>query len=298
MASLPGTDPSIPIMVRTGPQKRHMTQDSTALPRGDYLPRALTAERGDGGAAFTVLDRSRPLLRRAMNRTLECAILACLLALWCQDAAAQTSQFQGWPEIDTYVNLNSRTRVSFFAARTDDGLTPVSIQIGPNFDIALKPFLRRRLRTSDESAQKYLMFRVGYRYGTGPDQPSEHRAIAEITPRFPLPWAMLLSERNRADFRFIDGEFSWRYRPRLMVERSFAVKRLSVTPYARGELFYDSRYELWNQNAYCVGTTVTIHQGVDIEPFYEHRNNSRSSPAHINAFGLTLSLYFRLRHNQ
>lgn len=200
---------------------------------------------------------------------------------------------QHWPEIDTYVNLNSRVRASFFAARTDDGLTPESIQVGPNLDIFLKPFLRKRLRTHDMAAHKYLMFRVGYRYSTGPDQPAENRPIVEVTPRFPLPVEMLLSVRNRADLRWIDGKFSWRYRPRVMLERSMTVSRVSVTPYARAELFYDSRYETWNQNAYCLGATFSVRQYFDIEPFYEHRNNSRSSPAHINAFGLTLSFYLR-----
>ncbi len=220
-------------------------------------------------------------------------MLALVAALLCQAATAQTSEVQHWPEIDTYVNLNSRTRASFFAARTDDGLTPESIQIGPNLDIFLKPFLRKRLRTQDVAAQKYLMFRVGYRYGTGPNQPSEHRPIVEVTPRFPLPAEMLLSVRNRADLRWIDGKFSWRYRPRVMLERSLTLSRVSVTPYARGELFYDSRYEMWNQNAYCLGAAFSVRQYLDIEPFYEHRNNSRSSPAHINAFGLTLSFYLR-----
>lgn len=214
-------------------------------------------------------------------------------ALLCQEATAQTSQVQHWPEVDTYVNLSSRARISFFAARTDDGLTPESIQIGPNLDVFPKAFLCKRLRIHDVAAQKYLMFRVGYRYGTGPDQPSEHRPIVELTPRFPLPTEMLLSLRNRADLRWIDGKFSWRYRPRAMLERSMTLNRMSVTPYARGELFYDSRYEAWNQNAYCVGTTFSVRQYLDIEPFYEHRNNSRSTPAHINAFGLTLSFYLR-----
>ncbi len=220
-------------------------------------------------------------------------MLALVAALLCPGATAQTSEVQHWPEIDTYVNLNSRARVSFFAARTDDGLTPESVQVGPNLDIFLKPFLRRRLRTNNVAEQKYLTFRVGYRYGTGPDQPTEHRPILELTPRFPLPADMVLTVRNRADLRWIGGQFSWRYRPRFMLERSVTLSGLPVTPYARGELFYDNRYGIWNQNAYCLGATFSVRHSLDIEPFYEHRNNSRSAPARINAFGLTLSLYLR-----
>ncbi len=233
-----------------------------------------------------------------MKWVLQCAMLACVVGVIWQGAKAQTSQRQWWPEVDTYATLNARARVSFFAARTDENATPVSMQIGPNLDVAIKSFLRRNLRTNDDLAQKYLTFRVGYRYGSGSDQPSEHRAILELTPRVPLPGTMLLSYRNRADLRFLDGKFSWRYRPRLMLERSFTIKGLPLTPYARGELFYDSRYNLWNQNGYCVGTTLSVGKDVDIEPFYEHRNNSRSSPAHINAFGVTLSLYVRRSQNK
>jgi hypothetical protein len=218
-------------------------------------------------------------------------MLAFVAAFLCQGATAQTSEVQHWPEIDTYVSLNSRLRASFFAARTDDGLTPESVQVGPNLDIFLKPFLRRRLRTNDVAEEKYLTFRVGYRFGTGPNQPSEHRPILELTPRFPLPADMVLTVRNRADLRWIEGQFSWRYRPRFMLERSVTLSGVPVTPYARGELFYDSRFQLWNQNGYCLGATLSVHQYLDIEPFYEHRNNSLSDPAHINAFGLTLSFY-------
>ncbi len=221
-------------------------------------------------------------------------MLAFVAVLLCRGAAAQTSEVQHWPEIDTYVNLNSRMRASFFAARTDDGLTPESVQVGPNLDIFLKPFLRRRLRTNDVAKQKYLTFRIGYRYGTGPNQPSEHRPILELTPRFPLPANMVLTVRNRADLRWIGGQFSWRYRPRFMLERGVTLGGVPVTPYARGELFYDSRYQTWNQNAYCLGSTFSVRQRLDIEPFYEHRNNSRSLPAHIDAFGLTLSVYFSI----
>jgi len=167
------------------------------------------------------------------------------------------------------------------------------VEIGPNIEFSLKPLLRRRLRSNDAAAHKYLTFRAGYRYIVTTDKPSEHRVLLEATPRFPLPWALLLSDRHGAELRVIERQFSWRYRNRLSLERSFHVKRMPVTPFVRGEIFYDSRFERWNQNSYSVGASFPVRQRLDLAPFYEHRNTSRSSPAHVNALGLTVSLYFR-----
>ena len=251
---------------------------------------------------MTMLSRSEAFcgeqdVRRAMNGFLPRVMFVCTLAL-SQVATAQSSNFQWWPEWDTYVSLNSRTRVSFTVSRKDDGLTPGSVQIGPNIDLSVKPLLRRRLRTNDESAYKYLSFGAGYRYIVTVDNPSEHRVLLEATPRFPLPLMLLLSDRQRADLRVINGQFSWRYRNRLMVERSFKIKHLSLTPFARGELLYNSHYDLWNQNSYSFGTTIPIRHRLDLEPFYEHRNNSQSSPQHIDALGFTISLYLRSNRSQ
>lgn len=167
------------------------------------------------------------------------------------------------------------------------------MEIGPNIEVSVKPLLRRRLRSNDAAAHKYLTFRAGYRYIITTDKPSEHRVLLEATPRFPLPWTLLLSDRHRVELRVIEGRFSWRYRNRLTLERSFHVKRVSLTPFIRGEIFYDSRFDRWNQNSYSMGASFPVRHRLDLAPFYEHRNTSRSSPEHVNALGLTVSLYFR-----
>ena len=56
--------------------------------------------------------------------------------------------------------------------------------------------------------------------------------MIEASPRFPLPWKIVLTDRNRGDLRMIAGDFSWRYRNRLSVERAVFIHSYAFTPYA------------------------------------------------------------------
>ena len=219
---------------------------------------------------------------------------ACLAALLCPGVQAQSLQGQWWPEIDTYVGLNRQIRVMFEASKTVDGAFGYdSADIGPTLEITLKPILRRRIETNNSAKQKYLTFGVGYRYVPTVDKPSENRIELDLTPRYILPKSILLSNRNRGELRDIGGKYSWRYRPRLTLERNFEIKAVSFAPYAEGELYYDSRYGIWNKNRYEFGVTFPVRRRLDVKPYYAHSNDGRSSIPHVNAAGLTVSLYFR-----
>lgn len=207
-------------------------------------------------------------------------------------AHAQSTQDQWWPELDTYLRVNKKTRLSFFAKRSTDGSDYDSVSIGPNLDFYLKP-LRKRVRSNDATKDKYLIFRIGYRYLGNASGPSENRGIVQFTGRAPLPWSMLLSDRDRADLRWVGGrKFSWRYRNRLTLERSVRIGRVGVTPYVRGEIFYISRYGTWSRNSYSFGMEMPLGRRMQAEPYFERENQSRTSPQHVNALGVKFSLHF------
>lgn len=206
-------------------------------------------------------------------------------------------QTQFWPEVDTYVNLSSRTRLFFMAALSNDKDTnQLEGEFGPNFDFYLRPFLRPHLRDLDPAKSKLLTFRIGYRYlptfhGTGS---TENRPIAELTARFQLPWQILMSDRNRVDFRFVSGSpFSWRYRNRLTLERNFEIRGYMFTPYVRGELYYDSRYDKIAKNAFTLGSIFPISKHTELEVYYEDQRDSSTTPNyHTRGAGVVLGLYF------
>ena len=60
----------------------------------------------------------RQVLEHWTHRRLRAATLGLLLAIPATQVVAQTQSLQAWPEVDTYLSLNSDVRISFFAAAT------------------------------------------------------------------------------------------------------------------------------------------------------------------------------------
>jgi hypothetical protein len=213
-------------------------------------------------------------------------------------AAAQNTGGEFWPEVGIYIQQGTMLRLEFVDFATSNSNTH-SWQGNFSFyvNVALKPVFRRELRREpDVYRSKYLTFRGGYRYRAGltnNDRTSENRGIIELTPRYRLPWQVVIIDRNRGEFRFIKGQsFSTRYRNRLWLERDFRCGWLKFTPYVYGEFFYDTRYDLWTPTRYAFGTQFPIGAHVELEPYYLRENGSHSNPPHVNAFGFKLNLYF------
>jgi hypothetical protein len=247
--------------------------------------------RKEAGVVFS-MKRTSVTSPWNVKRGAQLMFLASLLALSRPHAKAQSSQNQFWPQVNTYIKLDSRMRLMFMASRTKDGSTYNSAEFGPNLDITLKPIRRVRVQSNDSSKRTYLKFGVGYRYLKNLDKPNENRVLFELTPRYYLPLGILASDRNRFELRIISGDLTWRYRNRLTLERSFNIKSLRLTPYAQGEVYYFSQYGLWNKDSYAFGVVFPVHRQFEIKPYFQHDNDSRSSTPHVNALGLTLYLYF------
>jgi hypothetical protein len=221
------------------------------------------------------------------------AIIILLLEI---PAWAQSNQV--WPEISTFVKLNDRMRFYFLATTVKESRESTEGEFGPNFDFYLKP-LRKWPALSwlprDESKNRLLLVRVGYRFihpYTG-EEPDEERGVVEVTPRYPLVHPVLVSDRNRMDLRFKGGEFSWRYRNRLTLETEFSLGRVRINPYARGEIYYDSKYDKVSRNALIAGSAFPITRHVELEGYLEHQNDSGgSSNRTVNAVGVVVNLYF------
>jgi hypothetical protein len=54
-----------------------------------------------------------------------------------------------------------------------------------------------RVRSNDSSKRMYVAFRVGHQSLVNIDKPNENRVMLQSTPQLPLPWSLLLSDRNR-----------------------------------------------------------------------------------------------------
>ena len=140
--------------------------------------------------------------------------------------------------------------------------------------------------------------------GSNDDPFKEHRFLTEQTLRKQLPGDMVLSDRNREDFRVVNGDFSFRYRNRLTLEREFHLfSGRNITPYVSGEIFYDTRYSTFNRNRFAVGIQHALRRGplrkmllhkrqIVLDLYFMRQNDSRAEGRHVNAIGAALSFYF------
>jgi hypothetical protein len=220
-----------------------------------------------------------------------------LLFVVAASVLADDTQTELVPEVNVFVRLSDTTRL-FLLANLTRNLTEDTTDgaVGVHLDMTLKPIFRRQLHEADWERDKYLWVRIGYQYSenlVGEEGSSnENRGVLEATGRVPLPFEFWLVNRVHVDLRFIDGDYSQRYRERLGIEREVVVGGVTAVPYAEAEFYYDTRYYAWNRQVYQAGAEVGLTEHWRIESYYARQNDQRSSPAHINRIGLILKTYW------
>jgi hypothetical protein len=204
-----------------------------------------------------------------------------------------------WSQVDTYVGLTRSVDLMFLASGTPgkDGTHP-ELVLGPNIDIALWNFLTH-LKTNNPERSKYLTFRVGYRYVKNlyGQSTTQNTGILELTPRVPLPWGFQLADRNRIDLRGLPAQFSWRYRNRVALLRSFQIHRYAFTPYAQTEVFYDCELGEWTQYNYTFGVISRITPKVEVDTWYRRQTTITEPVVSASAVGVKLLLFLHRVRN-
>ena len=231
---------------------------------------------------------------RRMHKTVwRWAFLACFA---CLPARAQDTQFI--PEVDGYLKLNSGVRTYLQAKDDREGGDSTQFAIGPSIQFYLKPFIKLKRVTVfdlDDSKSRVLVLEVGYRYITAPDAPSENRMVLAFTSNFPMKANFLITDRNRADLDWKNGSFTWRYRNRLTLERTFAIHSYHLIPYVSAELFYESQYSKISTTSIYAGSLFPVGKHVEFNPYYEHDNNTNKHPnKQVSSAGLAVYFFFSL----
>jgi len=223
--------------------------------------------------------------------------LAVLVYFPCLLASAQEVQFL--PEIDAHLKLNPNVRVYLQAKDDRDGGDSTQFAIGPSIQFYLKPLIKLKHVTAfdlDDSKSRALVLEAGYRSITAPNTPFENRMLVAVTANFPLKADLLISDRNRADLDWKNGGFTWRYRNKLTLERTFAIHSYHLIPYVAAEPFYESQYNKWSTTSLYAGSLFRVGNHVEFNPYYEHDNNTGKRPnKQVSSFGLALYLYFSLK---
>jgi uncharacterized protein DUF2490 len=214
-----------------------------------------------------------------------------------QTNAGQTPD-TGWqtrPKVVTAIDLLPRTRLENWG----------ELQHGVNFSVQrwragailshrMKPILKTHPEQIDEENEHYLVFGGGYEYlhtvQNGKTK-IEDRFIADVTQRLYLA-GLLLADRNRGEFRWVDGFYDFRYRNRLVISKPLQTS-FRITPYGSGELYYDRNHHSWNQNQYGFGVQFPYKKVLMLDTYLRHQNCTSCVPNSVNMLGATLNLYFR-----
>jgi hypothetical protein len=219
--------------------------------------------------------------------------LLVLLICSCNIAAAQETQFL--PEVDLYWKLNSSVRLWTQASDTRDGGDPTQASFGPSLEFYLKPLVRLKNVAAfdlDDAKTRPLLLSVGYRYLAAPNSPSTNRMVLIATSHVPAKLGLLISDRNRSDLDWSNGKFTWRYRNKLQVEKSLVVRSYHPAPYSSVEVYYESQYEKWSTTEIYAGCLFPIGHHFELDPYYEHQNNTGKSPnSQLQGIGLKLNIF-------
>ena len=205
---------------------------------------------------------------------------------------------EGWPEINVYYNFNDKWRLfamySLTKIRTSDYTDGAA---GFYVDYFSNSSLRKKFdpQLRDSSRGYYLWLRGGYYYSTtprnSPDPVKEHTIATEANSRFHLPMNVLLTVKNRFDWRTVNGIFKVRYRPRITVEKEMQTQYLFFTPYFYAEYFENFKESNQDKFRLCMGFELKVAMYINFESYYLYQFKHGKEVPEVNAVGIALKFY-------
>ncbi|HEY6802301.1 MAG TPA: DUF2490 domain-containing protein [Pyrinomonadaceae bacterium] len=221
------------------------------------------------------------------------AIVLFMVVISCnaQDKSQKTRR-EVWPEFDIYLPLKTKFRLLIFVSSQKASETGDSLE--GQGGAALDYFWKKR-----------WTLRSGYIYGKAqgtsdrfPEQTIFLEQSYERTSKKQFVW----SDRNRQEFRWLNGDYSMRFRNRLKLARPFAVAGRSLVPYGSAEVFYDTRFSTFNRYRLIAGgefhfrkrdiRLLNVRRQQVVNLYYLWQEDTRSQTKHVRAFGITFEVHF------
>lgn len=200
-----------------------------------------------------------------------------------QEAVDTEHDAQLWPDVQVTFNLKSQWSVFFFGTmrlgREWSAITNEQIGIGGT----------KRINQSFTTSLSYRHLHTEAIPGR---HVNEDRVFADAIPRRKIGQKLTLINRNRFEWRRVNGQVMYRYRNRVQFERPVDVREKRLTPYVALEAFYDTRFRSWSRFQIFTGTRVPLSKHVTLDGFYMHQWDSRATPGYIDVVGAQWRLEF------
>jgi hypothetical protein len=195
-------------------------------------------------------------------------------------ASAQASK-EFWPELDIYYRVAEHQRTALeLSSQTEHEGTKNEGSVALYQDYLNLPD---------------AYYRIGYRKTFSRDDASyrEDRIELQATVAAYKSHLLRLVNRSRAELRWVNNEYSYRIRDRLHLQRTAqSQKGLALAPYVTFEAYYDSRFKTIDRLGDRAGTEAHLGGPVSIDLYVAQQRNTRSTPALVNALGITTRLSY------
>lgn len=252
-----------------------------------------------GGTAGQARRGRREPGRAPLNQRRGCALACVLLLLQAPAAGAQlpSTAGQNWFVGNVWIQLPHHLRI--LAAGELNAGTNYSYQqwtAGAGLAYQWKRVSElTHLVNINSDKESRLVFASGYEYLWTEQEGStsvEDRLLLVATPRYRPFGRWLIEDRNRVEFRWVDGDYETRYRNRLAVERDLLVGSFRFTPYVSAEFFYSFGNNSWDEQQYAVGIQWPFRRVFMVETYYLYQHTTKA-PTGTNVFGLSMNFYLR-----
>jgi hypothetical protein len=195
--------------------------------------------------------------------------------------SAQKPTNQFWPELDIYWTPaeHQRTFLEISSSAEQEG-SKREDSIGLYQDYLFLP-------------RGYYRGGLRYTHSAHDNSYREIRGVGEATLRVWSSGLVRLVNRSRFELRDVNGEWSYRIRDRLHLQRvPPSPAGLALAPYITFEAYYYSQFNTIARIGGRVGSEAHIHGPVYIDLYVARQDNSRTLPRYINALGLTAKLTY------
>jgi Protein of unknown function (DUF2490) len=237
------------------------------------------------------------------NSRKEIARLICWVLLisigTAQESKAQlgTKTQEVWPSIDVYYRINPKYRIYGTMGGTKiEESSYTDGAIGVFIDHFTYPFTNIfRPNHAEGLPERFLWLRAGYQYTATPpsseDPFKESMIVTEANYRFNLPFDILLTTRNRVDWRFNSGDFNARYRPKLVLDKDLHTEYLTFTASGFAEYFLNFGNSAVNRLRVQLGIEIKVFKHINYEVFWNHQFANLPEIQKVDAFGMCLKIY-------
>lgn len=203
------------------------------------------------------------------------------------------------PSVWLLLELNKHSRLDFYTGRErSEELDSSKWKIGVGASIRVRPIFN--LFGDDDPDKKYtLVLGTVFEHSETTENGSkriDNKVALDAWGR----WAfkkpkILITDRNRIEFRWVNGDYHIRYRNWLFAERPIKIKNIKISPFGGAEPFWDQRYSKWNLFRFMAGVRIPLMRRTYADVFYSREHCLTCSVLDTNVLGVNFFIPLRLK---